>query len=152
MKILTVSQYRDCGTMGVTVQLDDGEVVEYLVHGHNRRNDRIDVTRGGWKVQLTPSVQELKLLSAELWDHEYEPEIDYFKDKELFMKILHVVNGMIDVYVNYLENTKNFVPGAYVTEPMKDPMDLAVEGMTQQLAQIMEDECMKALERKLNGK
>lgn len=32
MKILSINQYRDCGTMGVTVQLDDGEVVEYLVH------------------------------------------------------------------------------------------------------------------------
>lgn len=151
MKILSINQYRDCGTMGVTVQLDDGEVVEYLVHGHNRRNERFDVTRGGWKVQLTPTVQELKRLSAELWEYEYDPEIDYFKDKDLFMKILYVVNGMIDVYVHYLDNTKNYVPGAYVTEPMKDPMDLAVEGMANQLAQMMEEECMNALESRLRG-
>lgn len=65
MKVTLISQYRDCSTGSIITIQDDGSKLEYLVHSHNWGNDRIDITKGGFKKQLPVNRDEiLELVEA----------------------------------------------------------------------------------------
>lgn len=144
MKIKHFDFYRDCDTGGIEVELDDGSNESYLVHGLNFGNDRIDVTKGGWNVQAIPTLRELNQLENALFNIEYDETLDYWHDEKAYMRNAYRLWGAIEVYRNYLSNTKDkIVPHA--VEKKVDVEKEIVDKMTNELSGLFEVEILKKL-------
>lgn len=144
MKITKIDFFRDGSTGGIEVELDNGTHEQYLVHGHNFGNSRMDVTKGAWHVQDIPTVKELDDLTTALYELKYDPEFDYWKSETQYMKNAYILLGMIQAYRYYLSNTKDEIvpvtPPVYQTSAEIEAE--AVDKMSNELAKLMDAEIM----------
>lgn len=144
LKIIRIDFYRDCSTAGVLVQIDhEGgftETVEYLIHGHNSANKRMDVTRDGVMVQAYPSFYELKALQTALYDLDVsDPAYKGNHDA----KVAVMLSGMVMSFMHWLKahnenDIKLYAPEAAEERKRKEPFAEAVDEMTAQLAESLE--------------
>lgn len=161
MKIMRVDTYRDGGTGSIEVEGPDGKI-QYLVHGNNFTNARMDVTVGPFSNMKTPSIEELDDLCDLLWNfnaYEYAKSYGDESDQEVERvgKLALTLRGMIVAYQHHLTHTdtplhRNPEKAIHVARKIQefidnDPDDLGGNKLD---AILLDYEMMKRFMRPLN--
>lgn len=128
---MRVDTYRDGGTGSIEVEGPDG-MIQYLVHGNNFTNARMDVTVGPFSNMKTPSIEELDDLCDALWNfnaYEYAKSYDGESDQEVERvgKLALTLRGMIVAYQYHLTHTntpvhRNPEKASYIQKKMNEKL------------------------------